>query len=93
MQTVPVKVDRSGQALIQRRQLSGFIGMAATIRTGDPLHHHEAGRAGQKINFQEAQCPENAQAPGYDNDVRLDSWLRSDGTAKPGFDRTNTKRR
>jgi hypothetical protein len=45
-------------------------------------------KAGRQTNVQRNQCPEDAHAPGYDCDVKASSWLRSDGTAKPGFDHT-----
>ncbi len=36
---------------------------------------------------QKPQCPEDKQAPGYENDVPITSWLRNgDACTKPSFD-------
>lgn len=45
------------------------------------------GTMNPKVEVQEPQCPEDKHGPGYDNDVPANSWLRSDGTKKPGFDK------
>lgn len=39
------------------------------------------------------QDPENQHDAKYDNDVPADSWLRSDGTKKPAFDKGNAWRK
>jgi len=41
----------------------------------------------------EPQCPEDKHGPKYDNDVSVDSWLRSDGTKRPDFDKGNAWRK
>jgi hypothetical protein len=38
---------------------------------------------------EKVQCPEDQQAPGYDNEVPVKSWLRGgneDATKMPNFD-------
>ena len=43
-------------------------------------------------NEQAPQMPEDKHGPGYDNDVPLGGWLRTDGTKKPSFDKSNAWR-
>jgi hypothetical protein len=50
---------------------------------------------GRHEEVQKNQAPENAhdnRAGHYDNDVSPNSWLRSDGTQKPSFDKSGAWR-
>jgi hypothetical protein len=41
---------------------------------------------------QKPQAPEDHHSPGYDNDVPITNWVRSDGTKKPSFDKSQAWR-
>lgn len=45
------------------------------------------------FNDQKVQEAEGRHDAKYDNDVPADSWLRSDGTKKPDFDKGNAWRK
>ena len=46
----------------------------------------------QTVNPYANQAPEDKHGPGYENDVPSDSWLRSQGTKMPHFDKSNAWR-
>lgn len=45
------------------------------------------------FNSHETQGAESRHDAKYDNDVPASSWLRSDGTKKPAFDKGNAWRK
>ena len=59
-----------------------------------PLPARE-GVYGRHQEVQENQAPEDKHddKARYENDVPANSWLRSDGTQKPSFDRDNSWRK
>jgi hypothetical protein len=47
-----------------------------------------------KLNSAANQSPSDKQAPGYDNQVPINSWLRGggeDATSKPNFDHSGPR--
>ena len=61
------------------------------IESEPPMESAAANRTAHNTNVN--QAPEDRHGPGYDNDVSANSWLRSDGTKKPSFDKNNSWRR
>jgi hypothetical protein len=53
----------------------------------------ETGNTRGAFNKPDIQDPQNKHDTGYSNDVPANSWLRSDGTRKPSFDRDNSWRK